>query len=333
MINQQTTPIVITSIFSPNEVIKQFVKKGFKLYIAGDKKTPKNWSFENCEYLSIESQFRYEKLAEITPENHYARKNFAYLAAIESGASEIFETDDDNYPQSNYPSFLEKSTQSVQILKSSDRFFNIYSEFLAGDQVVWPRGYPLKQILNTPKKLSRKTKTINTFIQQSLIDNDTDVDAIYRLTNNRPVTFIKDKKLALDKHVYAPFNSQNTAWFPPAYLFLYLPSTVGSRVCDILRGWIAQRMSWEIDSHLLFLSPCAYQLRNEHDYLKDFKDELPLYIETERTIEILETTSLTGSTQSKFVQIYQALAKANIVQPEEVNKVKAWIKILSTLLK
>ena len=334
MKKNQHSPIVITSIFPPNKVIFAYVKKNFSLVIAGDRKTQEPWEFKNCEYLSTKQQESlFPELGAVIPYNHYARKNFAYLKAVSSGVEQIFETDDDNFPQKHFPNFLTKKEIEVQVVSSSNNFFNTYQDFLKGKETLWARGYPLKRILDKSQKVKRKKQKIKSFIQQSLIDNDTDVDAIYRLTINKMVTFKKNKKLALSPHTYSPINSQNTAWYKEAFLFLYLPSTVSSRVCDILRGWIAQRLQWEIGGYLLFLSPSVYQMRNEHDFLKDFKEEIPLYLETENTIRILEDTILSGSIENKLLQIYKALVKNSIVLPEEIERVKAWIKTLEKSLR
>jgi hypothetical protein len=329
--NSSKPPIVITSIFPPNKVVTDFVNKKFHIIVAGDSKTPEPWKYKNCEYLSLSDQkAQCPKLAAITPIKHYCRKNFAYLQAIQSGAEELFETDDDNFPQDNYPNFFQADSNLVEVVTSPSSFFNVYQEFVDGNSTLWPRGYPLKKILVTDEA-KRKKKKVNVLIQQSLINNDTDVDAIYRLSVNKTVTFKDKKSLALDFHSYCPVNSQNTAWRRPAFLFLYLPSTVASRVCDILRGWVAQRLSWELDAHVVFLSPSVYQLRNDHDFLKDFEEEIPLYLHAEKIIEILEATPLVGSIEAKFISIYQALAEHGIVQQEEVARAKVWASVLTKI--
>src|ERR1039457_962260 len=61
-------------------------------------------------------------------------------------------------------------------------------------------------------------------IQQGLANEDPDVDAIYRLLLPLPISFRTDRRLALGRGTWCPFNSQNTAWFPAAYPLMYLPS-------------------------------------------------------------------------------------------------------------
>ncbi|MHC4265647.1 MAG: STELLO glycosyltransferase family protein, partial [Planctomycetota bacterium] len=67
-------------------------------------------------------------------------------------------------------------------------------------------------------------------------DDNPDVDAVYRLTQRLPLTFRKDRRLALGNGSKCPFNSQNTTWFPDAYPLLYLPAYCSFRMTDIWRS-------------------------------------------------------------------------------------------------
>jgi hypothetical protein len=45
-------------------------------------------------------------------------------------------------------------------------------------------------------------------------------------------------------------------------------------VCDIWRSYWAQRLLWEMGASVLFVSGTVDQVRNAHDYVKDFRDEM-----------------------------------------------------------
>jgi hypothetical protein len=45
-------------------------------------------------------------------------------------------------------------------------------------------------------------------------------------------------------------------------------------VCDIWRSYWAQRLLWEMGSSVMFVSGTVDQVRNAHDYVKDFQDEM-----------------------------------------------------------
>jgi len=314
--------IVITTINSPTKAVKEFSRiKGFEMYVAGDNKTPKDWNLKNVNFISIQDQGKqFLRLSNLVAQNHYARKNLAYAAAIKSGVEYIYETDDDNLPYEFFPNFHEKEF-SIEELYAPPTF-NIYSYFTK--KKVWPRGIPLNHISNKTKK-TKKIK-INPLIQQGLADLDPDVDAIYRLTNGDTINFDKNKEAALARGTYAPFNSQNTYWHKDVYSLLYLPSTVDSRVTDIWRGYIAQRILWEHKSRLIFLSPSVYQERNAHNFMKDFSQELDLYLKTEDLVTALAQIKLTGSVDKMLSDVYSLLVKNGFFKKEELLILREWVK-------
>ena len=107
--------IVITTVNSPTKGCKQFAKlPGFSLVVAGDNTTPHNWNINKATFLTIlDQKKKYPKLFGLVAQNHYARKNFAYLEAILAGVKQIFETDDDNIPYSSFPNFVNKNREII----------------------------------------------------------------------------------------------------------------------------------------------------------------------------------------------------------------------------
>lgn len=325
-------PVVITTIFPPNKVIRAYTKLGHQVIVVGDKKTPTPWESKNSIYLSVADQKKqFPNLAEVIPWNHYGRKNLGYLYAMKNNDA-LIESDDDNYPLDNYPNF--KTTEvSTTMVSSKSGVCNVYQLFLPASKKVslWPRGFPLERILETEKLQKAKTKQQH-FIQQGLINGDTDVDAIYRLTNNTEITFKKTGSIALAPHTYASINTQNTFWMKEAFILMYLPVFATFRSCDIYKGWIAQRLLWEIDSTVLFLAPSVIQKRNPHNYLKDFESEIPLFLDTTKFVEVLETVQLSGSLSAKLLQTYTALSKAGFIDERELPIVAEWIRAVDKII-
>lgn len=318
--------IVITTIFPPTRAISDYVGLGHNLYVVGDTKTPPSWNHVNCEFLSIKEQIKlFPKFAKLIPTGHYARKNIGYLIAMKEG--DIIETDDDNLPYDFFPNFVTREIKTTCI--TARKFFNTFVYMSNDEKKIWPRGYPLNYI-----SLDQDFKTdisIGSFpLQQSLADRDSDFDAIYRLTNGKEITFKKGTIFSLAKHTYAPINSQNTFWQKEAFLFMYLPCTVNSRLTDIYRGYIAQRLLWEIGHQALFLSPSVYQKRNAHNYLKDFEEEVPIYLGIEKFIDILEITKLVGSAEEKMISLYKSLIRENFLQKEELVILREWIRLVAS---
>lgn len=317
--------IVITSIFHPTEAISSYAQiKDCTLIVVGDQKTPNNWYHKNVQYLSLEEQKQCNfRLSQILPNNHYSRKMIGYLKAIEYGADCIIDTDDDNIPKEfwTFPSF----EVNVDYISDNMGFINIYQLF--SDQKIWPRGLPLNLInttFNFNKKISQKRCKIG--IWQGLADEDPDVDAIYRLTDNT-VCFFKEKEpVVLGKGTISPFNTQNTAIRKELFPLLYLPIYVTFRFTDILRGLVAQPIMWLYDYHLGFTNATVVQKRNPHDFMKDFISEIPMYINSEKIISIVsKSISKTNSIEDNLVNSYEALLKEDIIIDDELTALKAWV--------
>jgi glycosyltransferase involved in cell wall biosynthesis len=319
--------IVITSIFRPTEAIEAFSKlKDYRLVVVGDKKTPADWNYENCTYLNTDKQVELSPgLANAIPFNHYGRKMIGYVYAMQQGADVIIDTDDDNIPYDgwNFPAF------EGNYLASKDNlgWVNIYHHF--SEQPIWPRGLPLRNINDKRDKLQWQTTKTNerVGIWQGLADDDPDVDAIYRLTSNKPCTFQKKEPVVLGKGTACPFNSQNTAIQKELFPLLFLPSFVTFRFTDILRGIIAQPVLWQHNYRLGFTEATVIQKRNEHDYFKDFESEVPMYLHTEKSLETAAKAVGVGSVKDNLFQAYEALLKINVVEQREMNVLNEWLKV------
>ena len=249
-------------------------------------------SYPNCVFLGVEEQksLGYHIL-DFLPYKSYTRKNIGYLYAIEHGAKVIYDTDDDNAPYGGVIEFYQRESGDFYTYNTKSSTVNPYAHF--GQCSIWPRGYPLEHIAEPPQQKFVKCKAIRPVIQQGVVDGDPDVDAIFRLTR-------KDKDVQLDvrfdpnappvalpPRAMSPFNSQNTLFLRDAAWATLLPATVAFRVCDIWRGYWAQRLLWDIGGNLMFFPPNARQIRSAHDYLEDFVDEKELYHDAGRLVKFL----------------------------------------------
>jgi hypothetical protein len=328
--NKDNKYIIITSIFAPTEAVKKFsLKKDWKLIVVGDEKTPQKWEQKNVQFFSVQDQKKLDfKIIKLLPSNHYSRKMIGYLHSIKNGAEIIADTDDDNLPLNNWGELDFKNKYTVA---SNVPYLNIYNLYLKTENV-WPRGYPLS-MLSKNKKPILKVKNVNIGIWQFLVNKDPDVDAIYRLTNNKPTYFKKvAKPTVLDKGCLCPINSQNTFFTKETFPLLYLPAYVNFRVTDILRGYIAQIILWETNLKIGFGTASAIQERNPHDYLKDFESEIPLYTHSEKIIDVIKNSVQKNvSISDNLVNCYNGLYLANFVQKNELDLLSAWIKDLENI--
>jgi hypothetical protein len=315
--------IVITSIFHPTEAVKKFsLNSDFKLIVVGDNKTPMNWNCKNVVYLSLDHQRELElSLPKKLPINHYCRKMIGYLIAMKD-AEIIVDTDDDNIPKNNWEFPL--TNQSYRALDGSG-FVNIYQWYTK--QKIWPRGLPL-HLINKEFKNSYASDIQGRAvgIWQGLADEDPDVDAIYRLTIDEPCIFEQAMPLILNKGLISPFNSQNTLFYRPLFLLMYLPTTVTFRFTDILRGLIAQPIMWMHNYHLGFTGATVIQKRNEHNLMSDFRSEVPMYEHCDEIVDLVSASvSSNNSLEANLFNAYDKLAMHKIVDAEELVAVEAWI--------
>ncbi len=303
---------------------------GASLLIVGDSKGPAEFNIPTQlgTFYSVKQQNDLPyALGKLLPFNHYARKNLGYLEAMRYGASCIYETDDDNAPNDLWQPRAE--TIEVSHAVAQGEWLNAYQLF--SESKIWPRGFPLDQVLNTGKTAiadNAAAKAVLAPIQQGLADNSPDVDAVWRFVLDEPFTFNRAPSVAIPTSQWCPFNSQSTWWWPRVYPLMYLPSYCSFRVTDIWRSFIAQRCLWEIDAHLVFHAPEVIQHRNEHDLMKDFVDELPGYLRNNELISILSGLSLTTGEDHMALNLlncYRALIDAAFFPHEEGELVAAWI--------
>lgn len=313
--------IIITTINDETEAIRKLSSHSdWHVVIVGDFKSKHIKSRANLTFLSIEDQKKlgYNCLKNM-PFNHYCRKNIGYLFAIQNGAELVYDTDDDNIP---YDDWNSASFIMQKKIRTKSNYLNIYNLFT--DENIWPRGFPLMEILNN-SVYQLESGNFEVGIIQALADLDPDVDAIYRLVNGNKITFNKNIEFALDQHIYAPINSQSTYWQKNVFPLLYLPSSVTFRFTDILRGYIALRLVWEQNLLVGFCSPKVYQERNYHNIMKDFNDEIPMYQCIDKVVKILSEIKFSNDSVSNLFKVYEMLSQENIVGLEELASVKAWI--------
>jgi len=323
--------IVITSIFSPTEAVRKFANmEDYQVIVIGDKKTPTNWHYPSTDFISVEAQAHLDfELCRLLPYNHYSRKMLGYLKSMENGVDFIIDTDDDNIPKQDwrFPDFENK----YDCIAENQSFVNIYQ--LYTKQKIWARGLPLK-FINTPfefeKSISKKDCKVG--IWQGLADEDPDVDAIYRLTSDKPCYFEERPPIVLSKGTISPFNTQNTMIRKELFALMYLPTYVTFRFTDILRGLVAQPIMWLYDFQLGFVNATVVQKRNPHDYMKDFISEIPMYQYVERVIELVSTAiSKSDNIATNLLNAYKALLAEGIICDKEIETLKAWLNDLERL--
>jgi hypothetical protein len=171
------------------------------------------------------------------------------------------------------------------------------------------------------------------YIQQGLVNGDPDVDAIFRLTRYpkgvKPSLLFDGSKapMALAPGTLAPFNSQNTLFWRQGFPFMMIPKTVSFRACDIWRGYFAERLLWTVGGQLVYQKPSAFQERNSHSYLDDFRDEWQVYDDSGNLVQLLRDFRPTkkGTLFSDMMELAEQMATAGLWEQGDVEMLSAWL--------
>lgn len=328
---------VVTTIQQPTECMRALAERlhaaGAPLIVVGDKKGPDSYELEGAQLLSLADQLELPySLAKRLPTGHYARKNIGYLQAIAGGAACIYETDDDNAPAENWqPREVVCAARDV----APGRWANVYKFF--SDELIWPRGFPLDLIRDESTYRESERAEVAEHrapIQQGLVNGSPDVDAVWRLTMDRPFRFRDAPSVRLRPGTWCPFNTQSTWTWPEAYPLLYLPSYCTFRMTDIWRSFIAQRCLWELDCGIVFHPPEVDQERNVHDLMRDFDSEVVGYQRNKQLIEALDSLSLKSGRAAvgeNLLACYEKLVGEEFFDPQELDLVGAWLEDLARL--
>lgn len=328
------TSLVVTTINPPNAAMREFaegcVTAGWNFIVAGDSKSPPNYSLEGCRFLSLDAQRESGfALGRICPERSYTRKNIAYLAAMRTGADVIVETDDDNHPREEFwrPREFRMPCRPVE----KNGWVNAYRYF--SEKFIYPRGLPLNHARDGVPAAEISESCVCP-VQQGLADNDPDVDAVYRMLFPLPFQFeIASDPVLLRRGSWCPFNSQNTTFFKSAFPLLYLPAWCSFRMTDIWRSFVAQRILQAKGQGILFHGPTVWQERNDHDLHRDFIDELPGYSHNAGMREELNSLRFApgDSIQTMMETCYQTLIRHMWVGREEETLLQSWFEDLGAI--
>jgi hypothetical protein len=328
--------VIITTINKPTEtILKHIANKSYDVIIVGDLKTPsEEYKSLECIYLDIPAQQKlFPELTSLIPYNHYCRKNLGYLYAIKRGYKIIYETDDDNIPFDDFDKVLneeDNNSSQIMIKEQNTRWINIFKYFTNNDYI-WPRGFPLTLLKNAPNYAYTLTK-VKPAIINGLVENDPDVDALFRIVCNHQhtISWEKDKSVIIDNQAnVCVFNTQNTFWLKSElFVCLLIPSSVSFRYCDILRGIINNIVLKHTDNYMMYTSPNVTQLRNEHNLINDMKSEFEMYIHNENILDFIEDgVSKDNDKSSTLLQsIYLNLLNHGVIKQLDVDILNKWLE-------
>jgi len=323
--------IVTTTIYDSPELERYSKMNGWEFIIVCDLKTPKI-NLPGAEVLTVENQKKLPyNICKNFPWNHVQRRNIGYIHALANGADIIATVDNDNFPLENWDFPLLGKTTNLNVVENRD-FFDILRYITGG--VIWQRG-TLYEDINKEEKYDFQKKEVKVGIQANLWLDEPDVDGICRMTRDME----KGKKMiakfkepvAVGKNIFAPYNSQNTAFLreliAPALLNY---DSYFDRNDDIWSSYITERLLWETDYTLVFGPATVRQERNPRTPERTWREigrEIAFATMQKRLLELLRNTSLKSKNITEnFIYLNEKIEKEDFV-PRSYSKLwPKWIK-------
>ncbi|KAK6179748.1 hypothetical protein SNE40_012037 [Patella caerulea] len=262
--------IVVTANVEPTDAIKYMsTLPKWKLLVVANSNTPKDWKLADCVYLSLAEQHQF-KISKLIPTESYSRKTVGFLYAITKGADTIYDLDDTINLLSDLDDLVKREIFEYGLQYDGKVVFNQFNHF--GQSTIWPRGYPMKKISENGTNRYLVSSFKKPSVLQILSNGDPDIDPVFRLTLKPTKTSLNISfdnaapPVVIPPGVFAAINSQTTLFHYVALWAMVLPITTHYLHSDIIRGYWAQRLLWEIGEFVGFHPPDVYQTRNNRSY-------------------------------------------------------------------
>ena len=339
--------IVMNAFNPPSESIINLEKSinNWKIIVIGNSKTEDSyWNIfirsRKLIYLSIEEQNKLGyKILKFLKNDSYCRKNIGYLYAIQHGAKEIYEIEENlNFGNLN---FLTLNINNTYVCygqnqnPNEQKMINPYTHFCESN--IWPRGFLIKDIPNDYNKSIYYTNInqikLKPLVYQGLINKIPDLDSLFLLTNgktkeNLNILFSQNVPLLYLPGNYVPINSKNTKYLYEIFPFLMLLETVDESISDIIRGYILERFVFTYGGMIIFHNSDIY---NEN-FIYDNSKEKYLFFNLHKILEIIKSNNYSFENPKELIfQILSELIKNNFIRNEEKTIYKAFLHDLSKI--
>jgi hypothetical protein len=318
-----------------------------RFFVAGDNKTPHAEVADLCaeigaEYFTMTAQKKW-KCSKAIGWNTLARRNIAFLEALQWGADVIYSWDNDNLPVDNYHFF------NIQNLFDVDRVAMMFPKapfngikvtgtdgwFDPGRLLIPPtrhRGFPYDKPLS---KTAHPITNAKVGVAAGLVIGNPDCDAVTRM-EHRPdigqVHILGSTGVVVDPHTWTIWNSQNTAVIRELIPSWFMAPGCG-RHDDIFGSLIVQRVMRERGYHAHFGLPFTFQERNSHDLLVDLRAEIDGMGSVVKMAELLDSIPLPLKSVIDDTRIiYNALAHAEWYPKQAVIAAMAYLNDCESVL-
>ncbi|KAJ8573584.1 hypothetical protein K7X08_010095 [Anisodus acutangulus] len=340
--------IVVSVSDYPSSSLQSLVRlKGWQVLAIGNSRTPKDWNLKGAIYLSLEQQASLGfRLVDFLPYDSCVRKSVGYLFAIQHGAKRIFDADDRGEViggdlgkhfdlELNGGAAKQQKILQYSLEIENKTVVNPYIHF--GQRSVWPRGLPLESVgFVNHEKFYTEVSGGRQYIQQGISNGLPDVDSVFystRKVGSEPLDIIFDEhapKVALPQNLMVPINSFNTLFHYNAFWSLMLPVSVSTMASDVLRGYWAQRMLWEIGGFVVVYPPTIH--RDDKVEAYHFSEEKDLHVNVGRLIRFLVSwRSEKQKLSEKILELSHSMALEGFWSETDVKFTAAWLQDLAAV--
>jgi len=334
------------------------------IFVIGDKKTPSgireycskiaNEFGSEIEYLGIDEQERtFQKhidLLELFPYNTPDRVILGGMISYLRGYDRLIAVDDDNFP--TYHDFvgfhsITGTETEIKLIKNDSGWFNVHYALVEENNIpFYPRGFPWKQRTPESSKRTYHSSRAKVVVNQGLVLEDPDIDAISRLFHPIRAIAMKSEfepRFGLYPGTWSPFNYQNTSLSRELIPLYYRPLST-KRNADIWTAYLINKLAEHFGDVITFGQPLVKQVRNPHSLWEDLDVELTNNRATDHLITILRSVSLSKKTY--FEALVELLDKSqkelegmdNVPSPELdmikkfFSEYQVWCRVISKVV-
>ncbi|XP_057784024.1 probable glycosyltransferase STELLO2 [Salvia miltiorrhiza] len=337
--------IVVSVADYPSDSLRRMAKiKGWQVLAIGNSRTPKDWKLKGAIYLSLETQAQLGfRVVDYLPYDSYVRKTVGYLFAIQHGAQKIYDVDDrgnvidDDIGKHFDVELVGEGARQEVILQYSHEnpnrtVVNPYIHF--GQRSVWPRGLPLENVGDIGhEEFYTEVFGGKQFIQQGISNGLPDVDSVFYFTRKASLEAFdirfddRAPKVAFPQGTMVPINSFNTIFHSSAFWGLMLPVSVSTMASDVLRGYWAQRLLWELGGYVVVYPPTVHRYDRVEAY--PFSEEKDLHVNVGRLINFLVAwRSSKHRLFEKILELSYVMAEEGFWTEKDVHFTAAWLQDL-----
>lgn len=254
-----------------------------------------------------------------------------YINAIKFGAKIILEMGE-NTVIDDYDWF-ETQVENVDmpmdiytVMNPSNAMHYLFSMDKDMKNITWQRGTPLALVKEKPKL--EKQYGVSKVIY-SITNHISDLDNVYYLTNhhNPPYFWSKNKMFAFNTGVFTQISNLATIFHYDTFWGLTLPKSLPLDMADIVRGYIIQRIMWDIDKtwRVIVTSPWS-SLKKKNTKFK----KLGSFIEdTSLIICKIEWDHQNDSIETRLFQVVDTLVNHGILQTTDMHHYFHWVEQLN----